>query len=71
MKDVNMNDNNIEWKSMALECLNALRLINAHYDDMSKSNPGFMGKLCLQDYALWNNALIASDITLKKYEKVK
>lgn len=59
------------WKPMALQCLNALRLLDAHYDDLSKSNPGFMGRLCLQDYGLWNEALLSSSAVLKKYEDIK
>lgn len=49
------------------EILEALRLLNSHYDDIAKSNPGFMGSLCLQNYALWNEALIASAAALNKY----
>jgi len=40
------------WEEVARECLAALKLINMHYDDLGKSNPGFMGKLCLQNYGL-------------------
>ncbi|MFZ4394172.1 MAG: hypothetical protein ACOYOU_00940 [Kiritimatiellia bacterium] len=56
-----------DWRSVAMEALNALRLFNAHYDDLSKSNPGFLGKLVLQDYGLLNEALIASGNALSKY----
>ena len=59
-----------DWKVMAHDCLCALRLFNAHYDDLGKSNPGFMGKLCLQDYALWNEALIVSSQALNRYKDV-
>lgn len=59
-----------DWKAMALDCLHALRLMNAHYDDMIKSNPGFMGKLCLQRYDLWNKALLVSEGALRKYAHV-
>lgn len=59
-----------DWKTMAIDCLHALRLMNAHYDDMSKSNPGFMGKLCLQRYDLWNEALLVSEGALCKYAHV-
>ena len=55
---------------MAKDCLHALRLFNDHYTDLSKSNPGFLGKLCLQDYALLNEALMASARTLSKYRDV-
>lgn len=53
------------------EVVAALDLMRRHYDDLSKSNPGFMGKLCLQDYALWNEALIAMDAALAKANKVE
>lgn len=59
-----------DWKQVATDALGALRKLNAHYEDLSKSNPGFMGKLCLQDYALWNEALISSSRVLNNYEKV-
>lgn len=49
------------WKQIAEEAIVALRLMNAHHDDLSKSNPGFMGKMCLQDYGLWNRALMKSE----------
>jgi len=55
------------WEEVARECLAALKLINMHYDDLGKSNPGFMGKLCLQNYGLWNDALMATSTALKKY----
>ena len=45
--------------NMLPKAVEALELMSAHYDDMSKSNPGFMGKLVLQDYVLWNRALMA------------
>jgi hypothetical protein len=59
-----------DWKTMAKDCLHALRLFNDHYTDLSKSNPGFIGKLCLQDYALLNEAMITSNRTLSKYQDV-
>lgn len=59
----------VHWKTMALECLGALRLIAEHYHDLSRSNPGFMAKLCLQNYALWNDALVAVNNALRKYGK--
>jgi len=52
------------------ECLNALRLLSDHYDDLSKSNPGFMGKLTLQRYDLWNEALLATDLVLAKHRRL-
>lgn len=52
--------------AVAPELLEALQLMSDHHNDMSKSNPGFMGKLCLQDYALWNKALYEMERVLKK-----
>jgi len=40
-------------------CYKALDLLNKHYNDLATSNPGFLGKLVLQDYALLNEAFIA------------
>lgn len=59
------------WEMIAKEALEALRAFNAHYDDLSKSNPGFMAKLCLQDYGLWNEALLKSGAVLQKYKEIK
>ena len=39
----------------------ALRLIQAFITDLGDSNPGFLGKLCLQDYGQMNEAYIAMD----------
>jgi len=64
-------DSEPNWKAVASDCLNALRLMNAHYNDISKSNPGFMGKLCLQRYDLWNTALLESEVTLQKYAHIQ
>lgn len=44
-----------------LESARALQLMQRHYNDLGDSNPGFMGKLSLQDYGLWNEALLAMD----------
>lgn len=58
----------VDWKAVATETLDALRTFNAFYDDLSKSNPGFMGKLCLQDYGQWNEALLKSEVIMRKYK---
>lgn len=55
----------VELKRERDELKNALTLMRDHYNDLSKSNPGFMGKLVIQDYALWNRALMAMDSALK------
>lgn len=62
----------IDWRSMALECLKALKLMHSHYfDDLAKSNPGFLGGLCLQNYSLMNEAYLAERAALAKYGKVQ
>ena len=57
----------VEWQTAALEILDALRAMSAFYADLAKSNPGFMGKLCLQDYGLWNDAMLKKSAVLRKY----
>lgn len=58
----------LAWRDEQIDrLLDALRSFNAHYDDLCKSNPGFMGKLCLQNYALWNEALLKSERVLARY----
>jgi hypothetical protein len=67
-----MIEGSIDWKAMALECRDALKLMHAHYiDDLAKSNPGFLGKLVLQDYGLMNEAFIAERAALDKYGDVR
>lgn len=62
----------IDWRSMALECLKALKLMHAHYfDDLAKRNPGFLGRLCLQNYGLMNEAFMAERAALAKYGNVQ
>lgn len=39
------------------DLLAASRKFLAFYNDLAKSNPGFMGKLTLQNYARWNEAM--------------
>lgn len=60
-----------EWEKVAREALSAIRVFNAFYADLSKSNPGFMGKLALQDYAQWNKALLQSEDVLRRYKHIK
>lgn len=64
--DYDEHSANARLIAAAPELLEALELITAHYDDLSKSNPGFMGKLCLQDYGLWNRALLAMSAAIRK-----
>lgn len=49
------------------QLLSALRSLNAHYDDLCKSNPGFMGGMILKDYGLWNESLLESERVLARY----
>lgn len=41
----------------APDLLEAAKLMLEFYNDLSASNPGFMGKLALQDYGRWNDAI--------------
>lgn len=50
--------------------LEASKKMMAHYDDLCKSNPGFMGKMCLQDYALWNEALLSMERAIPAVENI-
>ena len=59
-----------EWKTMALESLEALRKVHDHLEDLRKSNPGYIAKLCLQDYGLWNDAMLMERQVLLNYEDV-
>lgn len=59
------------WKRMALECLDALRLLDTHYSDLVKNNLGFISKIHLEDYFVWHNANIIVPQVLLKYKHVK
>lgn len=50
------------------ELLEAGKLMWAFYNDLDTSNPGFMGKLVLQDYAQWNEAMLAMPAAIAKAE---
>lgn len=45
--------------------MDALETFWAFYQDLSKSNPGFMGPLVLRDYAQFNEAMIKVNRVLK------
>lgn len=60
-----------EWRTIALDSLEALRLMHEHYEDLGASNPGFMGKLTLQKYGVWNKALVAKGRVIAKYAHIK
>lgn len=49
----------------------ALKMVQAFLDDLSKSNPGYMSKLVLQDYSQWNEAIIALPKAIAEIENVK
>ncbi len=52
----------------APELLDALKLLWAFIDDVGKSNPGWMGKLCLQNYGQMNEAYLKTERVLAKLE---
>lgn len=67
-----MAEGAIDWKAMALECRDALQLMHAFYfDDLAKGNPGFLGKVVLQDYGQMNEAYMAEAEALRKYSDVQ
>lgn len=46
----------LEALQQSAECM---RLVNSFLDDLQKSNPGWIGKLCLQRYDVMNEAFMA------------
>lgn len=60
-----------DWKAIAKESLSALRSFDAFWKDLSKTNPGFMGNLGLQDYSQMSLAMLQTERVLKKYRNVK
>lgn len=58
----------IELCDAAGELLRAAKKTKAFIDDLSKSNPGFLGKLVLQDYAQFNEAMIELPRAIAKAE---
>lgn len=59
---------NARLLTAAPDLLAAGKLMLAFYDDLAKSNPGFMGKLCLTNYAQWNEALLQLPAAIAKAE---
>lgn len=47
--------------SLCQEMQAAFKVVKGFIDDIGDSNPGWLGKLCLQDYAQMNDAFIAID----------
>ena len=52
----------------APELLDALKTLLAFCEDLSKSNPGYMAKMVLQDYGQWNQAFIKAPAAIAKAE---
>lgn len=52
----------------APDLLEALKALWGYVEDLQKSNPGYLGKLCLQDYAQLNTALMLAPKAIKKAE---
>lgn len=50
----------------APETLAALKKLWAFLEDLRKSNPGYLGKLCLQDHAQMNEAFLQTESVLAK-----
>lgn len=55
--------------AVAPELLEALRLLWDFLEDLGSSNPGFMGKLTLQDYGRMNDAYLKTERVLAKLPK--
>lgn len=51
-----------------LESVDALKTLWAFVEDLGKSNPGFLGKLCLQNYAQMNEGYMKTERVLRKLE---
>lgn len=48
--------------------LQAAKKTMAYLNDLAKSNPGYLGKLVLQDYKQWNEAMIELPAAIAKAE---
>lgn len=46
--------------------LSALLKLNCFCNDLSANNPGFLGKLVIQDYAQWNEAFMEAETVLRE-----
>lgn len=66
MRDCEHQKQYAELFAAAPELLAALRDLWAHLDDMQKSNPGYLGKLVLQDYGLWIESYCKTERVLAK-----
>lgn len=53
------------------ETLAALQKLWAFLEDLRKSNPGYLGKLCLQDCAQMNEAFMQTESVLSKFPAIK
>ena len=52
----------------APDLLDALRDLWRYVQDLQTSNPGYVGRLCLQDYACMNRALGSAPAAIAKAE---
>lgn len=57
---------NADLIAAAPELYDALRELWGFVEDLQKSNPGYLGKLCLQDYVRMNRALGLAPAALAK-----
>lgn len=57
---------NARLMAAAPDLLEALQALWGYFEDLQKSNPGYLGKMCLQDYGQLNKALILTPAALKK-----
>lgn len=60
------DDGYLEVLAAAPELLDALLHLNAFVNDLSKSNPGYLRKLCLQDYGQMNEVFLKTSKVLRK-----
>jgi hypothetical protein len=58
----------IDRETGLAELLGAANKMMKFYKDLSESNPGFMGRLTLQNYQQWNEAMIELPTALAKAE---
>lgn len=57
----------VEMSTELPKTLDALRSLWGFLEDVGKSNPGWMSKLCLQDYGAMNDAYIKTERVLAQF----
>jgi hypothetical protein len=57
-----------ECEQAVQSLLNASKLMWDFYEDLSRSNPGFLGRLVLQDYKRYTAAIAMMPVALKAME---